>query len=184
MTGQRIGEGPIERLKTVLDVAIAVNFVQTHPITHQDYDSGVHAYFARLSPTWGLKFFFSSSERNENFRLQAAAHRHGLAPEVKSPFQATLPCGRTAYGYLTETIKETEKERISREKPNIYLGWEVMEEWRETSHDLDTLCYRLRKVGLTDLDMNWGNVGYVGKNLVCIDFSCEFFSVEKARKYA
>ena len=149
--------------------------IRSIPFESPHYRCGIHAGYADVTPTWGYKLFRSAMERDKNFDLQSRAYLHGLAPNVRDCFAERAYGGISVYGFSTESIPFTEKERFYGFRHVDVFNVKDYNEWRRTHLSIiQDLQYQLEKIGITSRDVsNWDNVGYLRGGMVCIDFSCE-----------
>lgn len=133
---------------------------------YQDGDNtGASCVFLKINQRVGVKLYDSWSTRDHCWKIQKTAYQHGLGPRVGSKFfmnqlaiiaptedEARQLVVEKIFGYVTEVAK--------------VIPWSV---------EIDDLLLRRLQVSLWDAgidytDMHQGNVGYIGKKLVCIDF--------------
>jgi len=141
---------------------------------------GISCIYYALSKAVGVKIYCSEKERDKTCDKQSLAAKHGLAPTVGDRFSFNCvwiehsTCSapnirhRVVYGYLTQNAVLPSM-RWSLDK---FYPFEV---------ELES---KLRKIGLVYRDFHFGNVGYIGKKLVCIDFdwaSCTFKAGRKKK---
>ena len=141
---------------------------------------GISCIYFALSKTVGVKLYHSEKERDKTCDKQYLASKHGLAPIVGDRFSFNCfwiehsACSapnikyRVVHGYLTQNAVLPS----TRWSCHKFYPFEV---------ELES---KLRKIGLLHRDLHFGNVGFIGKKLVCIDFdqvSCIFKSGRKKK---
>ena len=120
---------------------------------------GASCMFVPISSTRGVKLYATKSECDFAFYMQQKASEKKLGPKVFEAFSIrTTPISRVnafgtritfRYGYVTQIAKPVKQ---------------------LTDKKLKTLLKRLNKNGFSVDDIHYGNIGYLGHNLVCIDF--------------
>lgn len=126
---------------------------------------GIACLFVPLSPKTGAKLYIDKTNRDHSWRLQKKANAYQLGPQTGARFSMNwaniFPFGVgedadmeriTIYGYLTEVVN-TQKKTTKRQRKK--------------------LAKQIEAIGLVAHDMHDENVGWVGENLVCIDFGVE-----------
>jgi hypothetical protein len=113
---------------------------------------GSHAAFRRLPGTdYGMKLYWSVGDRNDNFSMQELAAFYGLAPKVvsKSAFEGVCTNKKKVWGFLTEAIPETEKERFYGRSVNAYHNSDYALWWSQNRKVVHGLCREVERIGLT-----------------------------------
>ena len=115
--------------------------------------------FVPISSTRGVKLYATKTERDFAFDMQCLASEKKLGPKTFEVFSIrTTPISRVndlgrkikfRYGYVTQIAKPVR---------------------RLTEKKLKSLLKRLNRNGFATGDIHYGNIGYLGHNLVCIDF--------------
>jgi hypothetical protein len=127
------------------------------------FPTGISCVFVPIHPKTGAKLFLDVYNRNHAWHLQKKAAAKKLAPLVGARFSLSWAnvCALdgdssevdiqriTIYGYLTELV-DTRRKSGHRQR--------------------DKLVKSLQDIGISAFDLHDENVGWVGKNLVCIDF--------------
>ncbi len=159
----------------------ARSLVRSVPFDARHYTCGAHAGYRAMPATrFGIKLFKSYVVRDENYNLQDMAHSFGLAPRVFGRFTELDSYGKMYYGFVTESIQETEQQRFYNPgKVDLCVVSDYLL-WRKTNRDIvNDLKLQMENIGMTSKDVdNWANVGFHNGRLVCIDFSSESFSPE------
>lgn len=140
------------------------------------YVFGAHAAYRHLPGThYGVKLYKSRDDRDDCFALQYMAFTHGLAPDIMNIFDEVATNKRRLYGFITESVEETAKERFYGRKVETFSLEDYQLWWREHKGPMRELNGALERVGVstTDVGRNWENVGFLRNRLVAIDFSCE-----------
>lgn len=122
-------------------------------ISNGYYDSGVSCTYIPLTDNYAVKLYRYSKTNNWCYRLQKLASLFNLAPKVLGKFKLPIEFHEydVRYGHVTEIADTTIKVTYD----NIV--------------HLNTL---LAKVGISNPDLHYGNVGWMDNRLVCIDFDC------------
>lgn len=129
-----------------------------------------HHAFLPITPTLGVKLFFSKGDRDDAYHRQLKAYKAGLAPKIfnKGMFhdvEATHSLHSKYWYYITELAYV-----IPNIDDNRYLGYGEKYMNLKTYPGIRILAYKLRKIGLDPRDLHLGNIGYINRRLVCIDF--------------
>ena len=121
--------------------------------------SGCSCVYFPISKLIGVKIYQSKRERDSTHSKQLYASKFGLAPLVGDQFSFNCinvhhdmqqhVTYKTVYGYLTQNVQVPK--RLCEK-----LQYKLQEE--------------LEQIGLINDDLYYGNVGWIGNRLVCIDF--------------
>ena len=133
---------------------------------YDNRDSGISCEFVRLNEEWGVKCYPMREDRDHTYFCQRLAAESGLAPKVREKFTIRRD-ELTLYGYLTQVIRETVKDRMREAGYGNIRGGR---RWVHSAH-YHNLYTSLASIGFTPMDMHWANVGYLHGKIVCIDFS-------------
>ena len=144
-------------------------------------ETGVDAKFFRINDKWGFKFYGSPQMAELTYEFQGWANEAGLAPKLGEYQEFDLyqskHSNRTEkwWGYITECVDgvlDNAWKDMSHKYPGTWRAWDI-QEYKDLTKNLRTM-FRAKGVKLKhahDLDMHIGNVGFIGENLVCFDFS-------------
>jgi len=116
------------------------------------WQCGCRAVFLALNPMWGVKFFHTAQERNENHELQTEACKFGYAPPTGEYVNATPGYnGMPMWGFLTMVAKvDGDITCVERHKFGLAMR---------------------KECGIHNRDLTSYNVGIFEGELVCVDFS-------------
>lgn len=126
-------------------------------------ESGCSNSFLKISESFGVKFSKHPSycEISKQFRNQSAAYQHGLAPFCFDFFTIVDKNGVSHNCFITEAVETIPGESECFEGNDNKLS-------RIAAHLKKVIQ---RKMGqFSFIDDHTGNVGFIGKKLVCIDF--------------
>lgn len=144
---------------------------------------GVEAKFIKMDNKWGFKYWLDKTDRDDNYRFQAHASKHGLAPMVGEKKEISMPSGVTYYGFVTEICPTLLSDH--EDWYDIEYTWKWIWSNKDDSnisfpaHGLPDLYNQLKKVGFDRVsDLHAHNVGFMDDGrFVCIDFG--YFSLRK-----
>jgi hypothetical protein len=126
---------------------------------HDFVKSGIESWFIQMTKKTGVKIFMSKPECRRAMRRQKKAWKHLAAPKVLSdkPEQFAMQLDGDIYirwGYRTEYARPIK----------------TAEDGRRFNYEVEDLALLLESCGLSGCDLHDQNVGFVGRNLVCIDY--------------
>jgi len=128
------------------------------------FSTGIHAYYKRLSPNWGMKFYRTKERSEANYRVLSKAAAHGLAPRCGGKF-SFKQMDIIYHGFIVERIQPAIEC-----KDHLYLDHP---EYRKEVNELDKALREIDICGDYQNDLHSGNVGYTKEGkLVAIDLSC------------
>jgi hypothetical protein len=134
---------------------------------------GSYCAFVPITESIGAKLYFSESERDRIYERQNRAFEHGLGPNTYGVFSFTpdreLRCDAwlkykadcEIFGYLTEIVETfADGSTGNVENGDRIPEFEQIEKLRENLSELDFYF----------TDDHYGNLGWRGDTLLCIDF--------------
>lgn len=137
---------------------------------------GMTAYFLPIDEKVGWKGFLSEKVAEYNFGLNSKAAKNGIAPKCSNLCTKDLVYKGypiTLYGYTVEMARILgdwlDEKKLWKPwfDPEKYKNKTIEKIHRETL-DIEDICY---KIGIVPVDFHAYNLGWVGKNMVAIDFS-------------
>ena len=115
--------------------------------------------FVKLSENWGLKFATNKKQVLANYRRQRRASRLGLGPACFG----LINCDNEVWGYITQVVTVVSDTHIKFERNPESIP--------EISKKVFRLVKQLEdKISFEFNDTKTNNLGFMGSNLVCIDF--------------
>lgn len=171
----------ISRINRRRLVRVAINLVKKTKIYGGSLPGGVSSKFLKISESFGARITYADGVESvvDTFRNHFKAWKMGLAPYCFGLFRCVDSQGNNYYGYIVQTVKVLVDWANEIFGDDAYWRGEYKNDYTKSGiNRVDRVGKRLyhsikRKLGFYCSDCHFGNAGWLGNKLVCIDFGSE-----------